>query len=117
MYKLRIHRTMLTVGSAWKRLEADIGAMQSVYQSFRVNAVVKRRMPIYGIQSRYSVRYLELTEDGKTQMILPVCKYYGTNDYCSVGQFNGYQVYDFIYSSEMTPEKMGQLFCRQIFPV
>ena len=108
MFKLRIHRTIMSVRGAWRKLERNAAETRSVYQSYRVNAVVKKRMLIYGLQSRYSARYVELLEDGQTQMILPVCKYRGTNRYCSVGQFNGYQVYDFIYSREMTPEKMRQ---------
>ena len=108
MLKLRVHRSLLSLRSAWKKLELSGGDTKSVYQSYYVNAVVKRRMLIYSLQEKYSVRYLELMDDGKTVMILPVCKYCGTDRYCSIGKFNGFQVYDFIYSQEMTPERMGQ---------
>lgn len=108
MFKLRTHRTIISVRRAWKKLISTGCDTRSVYQSYWVNAAVKRRMPIYGFQEKYSVRYLELLEDGQTQMILPVCKYRGTDRYCSVGKFNGFQVYDFIYSREMTADKMRQ---------
>lgn len=108
MFKLRIHKTILSVRGAWRKLESTGSRARSVYQSYRVNAAVKRRMPIYSIPQKYSVRYVELLEDGQTQLILPLCKYHGTDRYGSVGQFNGYQVYDFIYSGDMTPEKMSR---------
>lgn len=108
MLKLRVHRTIASVKNVWKELEKTGGDMCSVYQSYWVNSVVKRRMLIYNIQRKCSVRYLQLIEDGKTRMILPVCKTCGSNRYHSVGQFNGYQVFDFVYSKEMTPEKMEQ---------
>ena len=108
MYKLRIHRTIVSVRGAWRRLERDGGDQHSVYQSYRVNAIVKKRMPIYALQGKYSTRYVELLEDGQTRMILPICKYRRSNRYCSVGRFNGYQVYDFIYAAAMTPEKMSR---------
>lgn len=108
MLKLRVHRTMVSLRSAWKELEHSGKGIKSVYQSYYVNSVVKRRMLIYSLQEKYSVRYLQLLEDGKTLMILPVCKYRGTDRYCSVGKFNGFQVYDFIYGKEMTIGKMQQ---------
>ena len=108
MLKLRIHRSILSLRASWNKLERNGGNTRSVYQSYRVNAAVKRRMLIYSLSGRYSVRYVEVLEDGQTQLILPVCKYHGSNRYCSIGQFNGYQVYDFIYACEMTPEKMGE---------
>ena len=108
MYKLRIHRTIVSVRDAWRRLERNGGDQRSVYQSYRVNAIVKKRMPIYALQGKYSTRYVELLEDGETCMILPICKYHGSNRYCSIGRFNGYQVYDFIYTADMTPEKMSR---------
>ena len=98
----------MSVRRTWKKLECNANETSSVYQSYWVNAAVKKRMLIYGIPGGYSARYLELQEDGKTLMILPVCKYRRSNRYCSVGSFNGYQVYDFIYSREMTHEKMKQ---------
>lgn len=108
MYRLRIHKTLLSVKSSWKRLEENSGAEASAYQSYYVNAVVKKRLPVYGLKERYGARYLELLEDGKPVLILPVCKYRGRNEYCSIGKFNGFQVYDCIYSREMTIEKMQQ---------
>ena len=108
MYRLRIHKTLMSVKESWKRLEKDNGVDVSAYQSYYVNAVVKKRLPVYGLKERYSARYWELLEDGKPVMILPVCKYQRKDDYCSIGKFNGFQVYDFIYSRDMTVEKMQQ---------
>lgn len=108
MFKLRVYRSLIFLRPTWKKLDLSVRDTASVYQSYYVNAVVKRRMLIYSLQEKYSVRYLELMEDGETLMILPVCKYRGTKRYCSIGKFNGFQVYDFIYAQKMTPEKMRQ---------
>ena len=108
MYRLRIHKTLMSVKKSWKKLEEAGGADVSAYQSYYVNAVVRKRLPVYGLKERYSARYLELVEDGKPVMILPVCKYQGKEEYCAIGKFNGFQVYDFVYSREMTIEKMQQ---------
>lgn len=108
MYQLRVHKTLPPVKSSWTKIEAQSGANASAYQSYYVNAVVKKRLLVYGLKERYSARYIELLEDGKPVMILPVCQYRGKNEYCAIGMFNGFQVYDFIYSQEMTTEKMRQ---------
>lgn len=106
MYKLRVHRRLFSVRSAWKKVEKNSGSELSAYQTYEVNSVVRKRLCVYALKEKYSARYLELQEDGKTLMILPICRYKGTNNYCSLGNFNGFQVYDFVYVQEMTLEKM-----------
>lgn len=108
MYKIRMHRSVASVRSVWRRLERNTSPQTSVYQSYWVNAVVKKRLPVYGIPQKYSALYLELQENGETILILPLCKYWSAEKYCSIGKFNGFQVYDLIYSREMTLDKMKQ---------
>ena len=106
--ELRTHRTLVALRSAWRKLHKTTVSSASVYQSYFVNAAVKRRMPIYALQEKYTVRYLELRDDGETVLIVPLCRYWGRKDYCSLGKFNGFQVYDFIYSKDMTAQKMEE---------
>lgn len=119
MLKLHIHKRLSSVRKQWKRIEKSSSTNMSAYQSYYVNAVVKKRLFVYGFKEGYSARYLELREDGKPLMILPICKYRGTENYCSLGNFNGFQVYDFVYAQEMTIEKMRrclQLILQSIQP-
>jgi hypothetical protein len=63
MYKIRMHRSVASVRSVWRRLERNTSPQTSVYQSYWVNAVVKKRLPVYGIPQKYSALYLELQEN------------------------------------------------------
>jgi hypothetical protein len=110
LLKLRICRNLWPLRGAWKRLEGQASAQTSVYQSYYVNKTVKKRLGIYALQQRYSARYIAVTEDGKTKLILPLCRYWGRQDYCALGRFNGFQVYDLIYGKDMTKEEFLRCF-------
>lgn len=110
LLKLRICRNLWPLRGAWKRLEGQASAQTSVYQSYYVNKTVKKRLGIYALQQRYSARYIAVTEDGKTKLILPLCRYRGREDYCALGRFNGFQVYDLIYGKNLTKEEFLRCF-------
>lgn len=110
LLKLRLCRSLWPLRRAWKRLEGNASADTSVYQSYYVNKTVKRRLGIYALQQRYSARYIGVYENGQAKLILPLCRYRGRQDYCALGRFNGFQVYDLIYGKDMTKEEFLRCF-------
>lgn len=105
MLELRKHTSIRTAKGVWATLQPSMSGT-SVYQSYYVNSNVFMRMPIYMLQERYFPMYLELRDDGKPVMLMPVCRYAKTKNYCSLGKFNGFQVYDFIYRKDLTTKQM-----------
>lgn len=113
--KLKKHRTIFTLRRQWLQLEKE-GSF-SVYQSYFVQRAIALRLPIYAISQKYKPLYVEIIEDGKTVLIAPLCKSCKDNRWGIIGQFNGLQLYDFIYGSDVTIEQMQKylkFLCEQL---
>lgn len=92
MLELVEHRALYALRSAWENMEVE-----GAYQSFFINKLLYERMIVYSLQRKYTPYYYEIREEGKTVLIVPLCRYWKTKTFCSLGNVNGFQVYDFVY--------------------
>lgn len=110
MLKIKVHRLLWPLRKSWKELEHQSTEDTSVYQSYFINRIAKQRLLAYILQQRYFPQYIEVIENGKTRLIVPVCKYWAENNYCSLGKFNGFQVYDVICAQNTTKDDFFRYF-------
>ncbi len=101
MLQLQIHHTIFSLEEKWKSFDPD-----GIYQSYEIQKCLFWRLPVYALKEKYIPRYIEILDDNVCVLIAPLCKYIGRNDYCFIGDFNGFQIYDFIYSKNLTPESL-----------
>lgn len=63
---------------------------------------------MYSIPQKYTPMYVEILDNGITKLIIPICKFWRKKEFCSLGHFNGFQVYDFIYSKDLTLAQLSK---------
>lgn len=105
MLEIKKHFSPYPLKNQWKNLENEgIG----IYQSYYVQKMIFKRLPIYSIKGKYHAVYYEVVDNGKTVMIAPLCRFNKTNNYSIIGLFNGLQVYDFVYNHSVPVEKINE---------
>lgn len=103
MIIIKKHISIYSLKKKWMEIESS-GI--NVYQSYFVQKAIAKNLPIYALPGGYRPVYFEIIEDDKTVMILPLCKYWKQNKFGIIGDFNGVQSFDFLYSSSVSHEKM-----------
>ena len=106
MIDVKIHHCIGSLKDKWLTLQST--GLTSVYQSYYVQNAIFKRMPIYMMISKYIPIYCEVIEDGKTVLIAPLCKVIHSKKYCLLGDFNGVQIYDFIYEKQTDRNKLKE---------
>jgi len=107
--KIKKYYVFAPIKERWKKLYADNPGL-SPYQGDEYMSVALSHYFPYAVKLQVIPVFLEITENERTIMIVPLCKHLLKNEYTLFGDQSGCGYLDCIYSQDLGKDKMEECF-------